>query len=261
MLGSKPGSQVLLRHSSVSSASAGERDPLLVVGYYPSGRTMFMGIEASYRWRHRFGYRYYEAFWRNALRWLSLGRMRSGDRRIELEALRSEYDISERVTLEARVLDEDFRPSEEASQEIQIEGPDGEQDDLVLAGVSGRPGLYHGTYQPDRPGRYFARIDSLGSGSNAPRVSTEFDVTLPSRENADPSPDPEGLERLAVLTGGVSVTVDTVDDIAQAFPLNQERREPVSSQLDDAWDRWGTLLLALGILGVEWVLRKRAELV
>lgn len=259
--GAKPGSQVLLRHSSISSMSAGERDPLLVVGYYPSGRTMFMAMEASYRWRNRYGYRYYEAFWRNALRWLSLGRMRSGDRRFELEALRSEYDISERVTLEARVLDEDFRPSEATSQEIQIEGPDGEPENMVLAGVAGRPGLYRGTYQPDRPGRYMARIDAVGGGSNGPRVSAEFAVTLPSRENADPSPDPEGLAQLATITGGVSVMVDTVDDLVKAFPLDQERREPVSSQLDDAWDRWGTLLLALGILGVEWVLRKRAELV
>ncbi|QDV08581.1 hypothetical protein Poly30_41340 [Planctomycetes bacterium Poly30] len=266
VLGAKPGSQVLLRHSTISTANPGERDPLLVVGYYPSGRTMFLGIEASYRWRNRYGYRYYEAFWRNALRWLALGRMRSGDRRFELEALRSEYDISERVTLEARVLDEDFRPSDQPSQEIVIAGPDGEPENLVLAGVTNRPGLYRGTYQPERPGRYTAKIDSGASASGSAssstgRVSTEFMVTLPSRESADPSPDPEGLARLAGATGGVALTIDTADEIAQAFPPDQERREPVSSQLDDAWDRWATLLLALGILGVEWILRKKAELV
>ncbi|MFT7076672.1 MAG: hypothetical protein ACJA0P_002690, partial [Planctomycetota bacterium] len=218
VLGAKPGSQVLLRHSKIATADPGERDPLLVIGYYPSGRTMFMGMEASYRWRNRYGYRYYEAFWRNALRWLSLGRMRSGDRRFELEALRSEYDISERVTLEARVLDEDFRPSDQASQEITIEGPDGEPEALVLAGVSGRPGLYRGTFQPERPGRYGARIEAGTSQSGAPRVTAEFMVTLPSRESADPSPDPEGLARLAGMTGGVALTIDTAGDIEQAFP-------------------------------------------
>ena len=41
----------------------------------------------------------------------------------------------------------------------------------------------------------------------------------------------------------------------------RDRREPVSSQLEDAWDRWATLVLALLLLGAEWVLRKRAELV
>ncbi|MEM8709453.1 MAG: VWA domain-containing protein [Planctomycetota bacterium] len=260
VLGAKPGTQVLLRHNTIATANPGERDPLLVIGYYPSGRTMFLGIEATYRWRNRYGYRYYEAFWRNALRWLALGRMRSGDRRFELEALRSEYDISERVTLEARVLDEDYRPSDEPAQEILIEGPDGDTETLVLAGVADRPGLYRGTYQPERPGRYLARVDAT-DGTGQARVSAEFSVTLPSRESADPSPDPEGLAQLAAATGGIHVDLTSVEDLAEAFPKGKERREPVSSQLDDAWDRWGTLLLALGILGVEWILRKKAELV
>ncbi len=256
--GAKPGSQVLLRHPQETSAGGGDRDPLLVVGYYPAGRTMFLAIEATNRWRYRYGYRYYEAFWRNSLRWLALGRMRSGDRRYELEALRSEYDIAERVTLEARVLDEDFRPSDAASQEIVIADPDGEDVPLVLAGVAGRPGLFRGTFQPERPGRHVAAIDGPDGTS---RVRSEFDVVLPSRESADPSPNPESMTRLAEMTGGVAVTIATIDDLAKAFPAGQERREPVSSQLEDAWDRWLTLLLALGILGVEWILRKRAELV
>ena len=33
------------------------------------------------------------------------------------------------------------------------------------------------------------------------------------------------------------------------------------SRLEDAWDHWGTLLLALGLLSLEWILRKRYELI
>ena len=256
--GAKAGAQVLLRHPVASIAGGGERDPLLVTGYFPSGRTLFLAVEATNRWRFRFGYRYYEAFWRNALRWLALGRMRSGDRRFELESLRTEYDISERVTLEARVLDEDFQPSEEPSQAVILRTPDGEDVDLVLAGVEGRPGLYRGTFQPERPGRYVTLVESETGGE---RVRTEFDVLLPSRENADPSPDPLLMERLAQLTGGVAASATDLTELEAAFPADQERREPVSSQLEDAWDRWATLLLALGLLSAEWLLRKRLELV
>ena len=45
------------------------------------------------------------------------------------------------------------------------------------------------------------------------------------------------------------------------FPGGEERREPISTQLDDVWDTWTTLLLALGLLSAEWILRKRVELV
>lgn len=260
--GVKPGAQVLLRHPVADLGSGTERDPLLVIGYYPSGRTMFLGMEATWRWRHRFGYRYYEKFWRNALRWLALGRMRSADRRFELEALRSEYDISERVTLEARVLDEDFRPREAEEQKIVIEAPDGSETDTELAAVSGRAGLFRGSFQPDRPGRYVARIRATGA-SDAPEnpVRTEFEVLLPSRESQDPSPDPEAMRGLAEATGGIATNVVALEGIGAAFPTGQERKEPVSSKLDDAWDRWATLLLALGLLSVEWILRKRAELI
>ena len=212
-------------------------------------------------WRNRFGHLYYDTFWRGALRWLALGRMRSGDRRFQLEALRSTYDIADRVTLEARVLDDDFRPSEAANQEIVLEDPDGEERPLDLSLVSGRPGLFRGTFQPERPGRHVVRIRAGGGGPEND-VTAEFDVQLPSRESADPSPDPEGMARLASLSGGVAATaLDLEPILEQAFPPDQERREPVSSQLEDAWDRWATLVLALLLLGAEWVLRKRAELV
>ena len=256
--GAKAGSQVLLRHPVASIAGGGDRDPLLVTGYFPSGRTLFLAVEATNRWRFRFGYRYYEAFWRNALRWLALGRMRSGDRRFELESLRTEYDISDRVTLEARVLDEDYRPSEAPAQKVILRTPDGEETYLVLAGVEGRPGLYRGTYQPERPGRYVSLVESETGGE---RVRAEFEVLLPSRENADPSPDPLLMERLASLTGGVAASASELALVQEAFPPDQERREPVSSQLEDAWDRWATLLLALALLGSEWLLRKRMELI
>ena len=45
------------------------------------------------------------------------------------------------------------------------------------------------------------------------------------------------------------------------FPGREERRDPISARLDDVWDRWATLIAALAILSLEWVLRKRFELV
>jgi hypothetical protein len=90
-------------------------------------------------------------------------------------------------------------------------------------------------------------------------------VVLPSRETADPRPDPDALAALTSLAGGVLRPLHEVDLLLApdggAFPGGEERREPISSQLEDAWDRFGTLLLALAVLSIEWILRKRYELV
>ena len=161
------------------------------------------------------------------------------------------------MTLEARVLDEDYRPSEQPGQTVLLAGPEGAPRPLELAPVSGRPGVYRGTFQAERPGSYRAWIEEAGTRV----VGAEFEVVLPSRESANPAPDPEALAEIASLSGGRAVHVVELSALRAEFPGGEERREPISSQLLDAWDNWGTLLLALGLLGAEWVLRKRYELI
>ncbi len=252
----KPGSQTLLVHPTDTNPSDGEPYPLLVLGYFPAGRTMFLASDETWRWRYHYGDRYHERFWRNAIRWLALGRLKSGDRRFRLETTRSAYDLEERVAFEARVLDEDFQPARAEAQEIQWSGPDGERRALELPLVEGREGVYRATLQPERPGLHRAWIESAGQ-----RVaSVEWEVLLPSRENDDPTPDPEALALLSRKTGGQALTLASLARLAEEFPGGEERREPISSRMEDAWDRWITLLAALGLLSLEWILRKRVEL-
>jgi len=94
-----------------------------------------------------------------------------------------------------------------------------------------------------------------------PPAFTEFEVSLPSLETANPSPDPETLVLLAELSSGEALHLSELDALLETFPGGEERREPVSTRLEDAWDEWQTLIFALALLGFEWVLRKRVELV
>jgi hypothetical protein len=217
---------------------------------------MYLDVDSTYRWRYHYGDRYLDTFWRNAIRWLALGRLKSGDRRFRIETSRSTYDLEDRVLVETRILDEDFRPSEQATQKVFWSGPDGGVHELELARETERPGIFRGGLQVDRPGLYRVWIES-----ETRRVSSsEFEVVLPSRENADPSPDPETLRSIAAKTGGIACDLAQTSRLLDQFPGGEERREPISSRLEDAWDHWGTLLVALGLLSAEWILRKRAEL-
>ncbi|MCB9914992.1 MAG: hypothetical protein H6828_07565 [Planctomycetes bacterium] len=251
----KPGSQVLLRHPSESGPYG--RHPLLVVGYYPSGRTMFLALDSTWMWRYRYDERYHGRFWRNAIRWLALGRLRGGDRRFSLASQRTSYGLDERVGLEARVLDEDYRPSDAPVVHARTQGPDGDVQEHELLLVPGREGQYRASFEVDRPGLYQAWIEEGGE-----RVaSADFEVVLPSRESADPTPDPELLAAVAKVSGGKAVSLATLADLRGELPGGEERREPIASTLEDAWDNGRTLLVVLLLLSVEWVLRKRLELV
>lgn len=256
----KPGAQVLLRHPTDRNVQTGENYPLMVLGYFPTGRTAFLAVDSTYRWRYRYGDRHLDTFWRNTIRWLALGRLKSGDRRYRIESSRSTYDIQDRVQLEVRVLDEDFRPSEEASQRVVWSGPDGVEHELEMPREADRPGVYRGSLEVDRPGVYHAWVEGLVAGRSQRASTTEFEVVLPSRENQDPAPDPETLRTLSAKTGGQFLELSRARALAAQFPGGEERREPISSRLEDAWDDWHTLLLALGLLSAEWILRKRSEL-
>ena len=59
----------------------------------------------------------------------------------------------------------------------------------------------------------------------------------------------------------ILVGLARIASLRDEFPGDEERREAISSRLEDAWDRWATLLLALGLLSTEWILRQRFELV
>jgi uncharacterized membrane protein len=251
----KPGARVLLRHPTDEGPHG--RYPLLSVGYYPSGRTLFMALDSTWMWRYRFGDRYHERFWRNAIRWLALGRLKSGNRRVRLDSLKSRWSLEERISVEARVLDEDFRPSEADAHEAWLEDPSGSRSRLRLERVESRAGLYRSGFNVERPGRWRVILEREGE---SPAI-TEFEVSLPSLETANPSPDPEALLAIAHLTAGEAHHLAQLEALLSAFPGGEERREPISTRLDDAWDEWHTLLLALALLSAEWILRKRVELV
>ena len=252
---SKPGTQTLLRHPTASNTYG--RYPLLVTGYFPSGRTMFLGIDSTWMWRYHFGDRYHERFWRNAIRWLALGRLRSGDRRVRIDSLRNTYDLDERIVLEARVLDEDYRPSESPTQTVYYEDPWRNTEELTLELVQDRPGLYRASFDVGRPGSYKAWTERDGKRN----ASTEFDVILPSQENSEPSPDPELLRLLASVSGGRTAELSNLAQLMAEFPGDEDRRQPISAELEDAWDTWTSLLLLLALLSTEWIMRKRLELI
>ncbi len=251
----KPSSQVLLTHPLEKTRFGAL--PLLVTGYYPSGRTLFAGFDETWRWRFHYGDTYHERFWRNALRWLALGRIKSGDRRFKLEVARSEIEIGESQSIEARVLDTDFRPSIEPSVKIQVGAADQKPSELELSQVGSRAGVYRGTLTPKATGSVRLWIEQAGERT----ATAEFSVRLPSREQADPAPDAALMKELALLGGGQALELARADDLAAQFPPGQERREAIFSRLEDVWDSWTSLLFALALLATEWILRKRAELV
>jgi hypothetical protein len=254
VLDRRPGAVVLAHHPS----AANERGPLplVVAAHHPRGRVLYLGIDSTWRWRFEFGDRYHERFWRNALRWLALERTRGAEGRVRLQAPRSTSDLGQRVALEARVLDQDWQPSSEPRQPVQLADPEGREFQIELALDPSNKGTYRGSFDPDRPGAWRAWIDRDG----ATVARAEVIVRLPQLESRDTTPDPAALAALSRATGGRALVLEQVAALCDELPGGEEWREPISAELEDVWDGPWTLIALLALLCSEWLLRKRWEL-
>jgi hypothetical protein len=96
-------------------------------------------------------------------------------------------------------------------------------------------------------------------GEDALRVSRTVRVTRPEIELARPQLDRDALETLAETSGGAYFTLDQADEIPDR--IESQHAETVTAGTPIVlWDSVWTLVVLVGLVGVEWALRKRWRL-
>lgn len=118
------------------------------------------------------------------------------------------------------------------------------------------PGRAQGRFEAAAPGVYEVRPSS---GEAAPQYLA---VHRSREEDLAPDPDPEHLKAIAEATGGATVALTAEGlDPAKLPPVDAtpviRRRDAETFWLDEGW----VLGLALGLLCLEWYLRRRRNLV
>jgi hypothetical protein len=254
----KPGAEVLLRHPESRNRYGGH--VLAAVTYVPLGRTMYLGTDETWLWRFVYRDLYHERFWRNAIRYLALGRLRGADRRFRLGVEKSRYELNERVVLEARILDEALAASEAAARKVFVTFPDGRTAEAELEPTAGEAGVLRTSFVATVPGHHEAFLTE-GNVPEGRRLATaDFEVEIPSREMVDPTLDERTLQAIAARTGGLYLSLAQAGEIRRRFEGSRELRTPVSSEIRDLWDNGWVLAFVVGLLAVEWIVRKRVQL-
>src|SRR2546421_622730 len=100
----KPGvGEAYAEHPSESGPD-GRKAPLLVLGRFGAGRTLFSAIDDSWRWRFYTGESVFDTYWVQQIRYLARSK-KLGQRRLTLTSSRPNYELGEQVRLNLRVLD------------------------------------------------------------------------------------------------------------------------------------------------------------
>jgi uncharacterized membrane protein len=251
--------------------------PIFAAQPYGRGRTFAFAPDTTADWGFDFerswgegDNRYFRRFWRNVVRWLTENSV-AGNKRLVIETDRVIYRTGQPIAITAHAYDEQLRETT-AYQVTARFKPEAQHTDQLpspaatLAAATGTayagelpaqdpvlaPGLQAGAVAPTREVEVVATHD----GREIARATAKVIIVPDAREFLDPHPRPEVLQALADSSGGsVLHSADDVAALLRDMPTTEGDAVVTRQPL---WDAPWVWVVILGLLAVEWSLRRRA---
>lgn len=255
----KPGVQVLLTTADAAAA------PIVAVGRLGAGRTAWIGSDETWRWRDRLGDRVHQAFWSQLMRWGLGARLRGADRRLQVALDRPLIEPHQAVDLRARAILPDGSQAGRLSAEIVRIDADGNPESGTAIRSAFQP-------VPDTES-WSQRLTDLGVGrwritvtSDHPDlagISERRELLVhdrPDSEGVDLGADPAGLQRITQAGGGSITDPRGFSRLSAHLADSLEARVVERRSTTSLWQTHLALILIVGCLVGEWVLRKRSGL-
>ncbi len=237
VLATKPTADVLIEDQ--------QQSPLVVSRIYGSGRTLFIAVDDTWRWRRNVGDLYLHRFHSQLLRYVASGR-RLGNHEWRLFANPRRAISGEQLSLNLTPKggDPERRPD---SVTVRLTAAGG-QEQLLRLSTEG-PGFALRVPAP-APGTWTLEI---ASGIDPNTVDSDQLVVLPpSDELRDPRIDKAGLTALVAGTGGQFHT--QADKLVSELP-DLSRAESVST-ITGWWDTWWALVIIVTLFAIDWAIRR-----
>jgi hypothetical protein len=252
----RPGATVLLGASRLKNSYGN----LIVLAEQTvgRGRVLYVGTDTLWKWQTRAepqpgGVTPYRLFWQQALRALTPVEPRRPGVALTLQAERARAAAGRPLRLRAEV--ESDRALARAEVRATVTLPDDRRVPLLFAADPTDPGLYRADFAPVQAGPYRVHASLLAGGQTAAEAEALFDVPATGREQADAGVDRAGLERLAAATGGKLVDPGE----PETWPQPSEGARPVVARARtvDLWENFTLVLVLVGLLGLDWLVRLR----
>ena len=281
----KPGAQVLLEDSDPVKATRFGKMPAMALQQYGMGQVLYLGTDNTWRWRQEAGAAYHPLLWGQMVQRMALAHLLGSSKRTQLSVDKQHYDTSDRVTVFARLYDQNFDPIRLPSvngfytSEAAPGKPESPKQSVQLRALPDQPGMYRGDFVAALAGNFKFYVES------DPQTVIEFAVTKSRFELGETAMNELLLKEMARVSGGVFFREETLATLPQELALKEMERasggavsltaasvatqpqklakkEDMITRVVDA-DLWSSpfyFLLVSGVAITEWVLRKRYEL-
>jgi hypothetical protein len=251
----KPAAEVLLVDPDPAKESRFGKMPVIAVQQYGLGQVMFVGTDNTWRWRKNAGDFFYTLIWGQISQRISIQRLLGVSKRTQLNSDKQNYFTGDRVTVYARLYSGvGYDPLQEAAVKgfFGLKNGSGPRPEVMLRPVPEQPAMYRGEFIAPAAGAYSFWVE------NDPQTLLDFNVAEPRFEFGETAMNEPLLKDLAANTGGQYFREEDLHKLPDTISAKTERvQSPMEVEL---WASPLYFLLMLGVVTVEWVLRKLSHL-
>lgn len=232
--------------------------PIILYQFAGAGKTMMNNLDDTWRWRFRVGDKYFGRFWIQTIRFLARSKL-LGQRQAEITTDRRRYQRNQPILISVRFPNPGLAPSsDEISVQVKKKGQGPRK--LTLKRSSGARNIYEGALPQATEGEYEVRY-LPPPVLEGPLPTASFRVDAPAGEFEEVRMNRPELIRASTTSRGTFHTPEVdADTLLKELPVPQK----VPLDTDPPVPLWNTpamLGLFLGMLTLEWVLRKRKQMV
>jgi uncharacterized membrane protein len=252
----------LKRNATVLAETGdGQRHPLLVAGQWGNGRTLAFAGDSTWKWQMLGFGDAHRRFWRQSVLWLAKQDEQT-EGRVWIRLPGRRVMRGARVDFSVGAENAEHQPVEAAQFEIKIETPDGKTLDVAPTKSGDQWGA---TFrETSAAGDYRIRLTARDGGIVLGTAEARFLVPKQDMELDRPAAEPTLMAQLAEMTkpaGGEALAAEQLPALLKRLAeKSPELKEEVLAKTT-YWDTWPFFLIFVGLLGVEWYLRKQWGLV
>ncbi|MCG8584275.1 MAG: glutamine amidotransferase [Pirellulales bacterium] len=237
--------------------------PLLIAGTYGDGRVLALAGDSTWQWWLQGHETAHRKFWRQIVLWLA--KYEPDDQgSVWIDLAQRRYRANQIIDFKVGATSAEGDPVTDANFDVKITEPDGTPRRVRLAKRSDH---YRGIFPTGKAqtaglaaGDYLVEASATKQGKSLGTARVRFTVDSTDLELDNPVADPTLMRALADMTaeaGGRAIEpnelADLLDELAELPAELEVEKEVKITYYDRPW----LLVLFVGLLGVEWFLRKR----
>ncbi len=243
-------------------------EPILIFQRVGLGKSLLLTAEGVWNWDFGVnafkGTTYqttYPRFWAQVLRWMS---QQSDENRIYITTASPTYAQGETVQINVRAYSHTLQPEDNAEIQLSVTSPNGSTFPLktrtqATENQTTNIGAYFAQLKVEEKGIY--KIHAVGIAGNIPLGEDEIDVFVHPQllELEAPQLNETLLKELTEQTGGAYLTMENAHRLPDK--INNVQNPVFVDTERDLWAHPLILISVVGLLGTEWLIRKRIGLV